>query len=748
MPLALKYRIRQRTGYRTRISFSCLWRQPEVCEQVRRSLARIQGVEDVQVRWRSGSVILVHPHGPVDLARLFADIQATIARLTTAPPRGTRMECGCLAAPSRRQDVHSHISGAALLFSGLYLLYLYGKRVLLALAPATAGPVRILTLPALVAFAISLPIQRQAVDNFRRSGKPDMGLISTGILYFSLLTGNTLAALTVFWLFNLSSWLEDRIRIRTRQAVREMLSDTCQQAWLLRDGMEVEVEAAELQPGDLIVLRMGNVVPADGIVLSGTALVDEAALTGEDEPLPRAIGDAVLAGTVLVDGSLQVRVERAGEDTRLAAIIRLIEHAEQDPGELQLTSRRFSQAMVPVSLGLAGAAFLITGNLMQAMAVLIITCPCALRLSTSVAVSAAMSSAARQGVLIKGGRYVEIAGQVDVLAVDKTGTLTDRSAEVTGITVFDRRFREDTVLRLAASAQQAWSHPLSRALVERARAGQISLLPVMDPELVVGQGVCARIGEQSVLVGKGTLLRERGVAINGRDVAVPPGRGQLLVACDGRLIGAIQVRHRRRPGTSEALARLRKLGIGPIVLLSGDNRAGIGEELEREFDQVLCGQSPEAKAAWIAAWKREHPQAMVAMVGDGINDTPAFAAADLSLAIGQGGADVTVEYADIVLQRGGLDQAADALALGRRTLGTIRECYALALGFNGVILGLTTLGLLSPVGGALLHNLTTVLAVANASTLARRPQEKQNDSGPQSSAFDKAIEQRPHLAGN
>ena len=719
MTTPLKYRIRQQTDYRTRISFDCLWRQPEQCEQVRRSLVRLEMFEDVQVRWRSGSVILVHPNRPVNLADLLNKVTLSLARATRKVPQ---MQCGCLAVPSRKQDSAAHVSGAVLLFSGFYLLYLYGKRLLRALVPVTAGSARVLTLPALVAFYISLPIQRQAVDNFRSSGKPDMGMISTGILYFSLFTGNTLAALTVFWLFNLSSWLEDRIRIRTRQAVREMLSDSCQQAWLLRDGLEIEVEAGELQPGDVIVLRMGNVIPADGIVLSGTALVDEAALTGEDEPLSRGAGDVVLAGTVLVDGTLQVQVERAGEGTRLAAIIRLIEHAEHDPGELQLTSRRFSQAMVPVSLGLAGAAFFITGNLMQAMAVLIITCPCALRLSTSVAVSAAMSSAARRGVLIKGGRYVEIAGQVDVLAVDKTGTLTDRCSEVTGIIVFDLRFRESTVLRLAASAQQAWSHPLSRALVERARTAQIELLPVREPELVVGQGVCAKVGEQIVFVGNSTFLHARGVAMGSR--AVSPqhqGTGELLVACNGRLIGAIRVRHRKRPGTREGLARLRKLGIRRIVLLTGDNREGIGEELGHDFDEVFCNQSPEAKAAWITAWKRDHPGAVVAMVGDGINDTPAFASADLSLAIGQGGADVTVEYADIVLQRGGLDQVADALALGRSTLATIRGCYALALGFNGVILALTTLGLLSPVGGALLHNMTTVLAVANASTLTRRP---------------------------
>ncbi len=722
MTTALQYHIRQCTGYRTRITFSCLKQRQERCDLVRKALMRLEGVEDARVRPRTGSVILVHPRHSVDLC-LLLDQVASVRTLGAAPgssPPPPSRERGRRADAGPQNEPDGHVSGPVLLLSGLYLLSLYAKRMLLALVPAAAGSTRILTLPALVALGLSLPIQRQVMDNLRRSGKPDMGLISTGLLYLSLLTGNTLAALTVFWLFNLSSWLEDRIRIRTRQAVREMLSDTCRQAWLLRDGLEIEVDAAVLQPGDVIVLRMGNVVPADGTVLAGSAFVDEAALTGEDEPVPRGLEDTVLAGTVVVEGYLRVRVDRSGEETRLSAIIRLIEHAEHDPGALQVTSLRFSRAMVPISLGLAGAAFLFTGNLMQAMAVVIITCPCALRLSTSVAVSSAMSSAARNGVLIKGGRYVEIAGQVDVLAVDKTGTLTDRSAEVTGITVLDHCYREASILRLAASAQQAWSHPLSRALVDRAEALQIPLLPVEEPELVIGQGVQGRIGLHAVVVGRAGFLRELGIAVDAGEASLPPGWNDLLVACSGRLIGKIHVRHRQRPGMAEALDRLRAMGVRHIVLLTGDNRTGLGEGAESGFDQVCCNQSPEAKAAWISVWKREHPGDVVAMVGDGINDTPAFAAADLGLAIGQGGAAVTVEYADIVLQRGGLDQAAEALALGRRTLRTIRECYGLALGLNGVLLALTTLGLLSPVGGALLHNLTTVLTVANASTAARR----------------------------
>nr|WP_320012573.1 cation-translocating P-type ATPase [uncultured Desulfobulbus sp.] len=727
MQQPIQHRIRHRTSYRTRIQIPALKGQPGLCQELQGSLRRFAGVDASEVRARSGSVILLHATKWVSLSQVLGHI-ASLVQQSGSRRVATRIDCGALAAPRHDRESRGHVPGPLLLLSGLYLLYLYAKRMVSTLSPTLVSASRLLTLPALVTLAISLPVQRQALENLRRTGKADMGLISTGILYFSLLSGNTLAAFTVFWLFNLSSWLEDRIRIQTRQAVREMLSNDCRQAWLLRDGVEIEVDAADLRRGDVVVLRKGNVIPADGVVVSGQALIDEAALTGEAEPVARSVREAVLAGTVMVDGFVQVRVEQAGEDTRLAAIIRLIEQAERDPGSLQLSTRRFSQTMVPVSLGLAATAFFLTGSLMQAMAVLIITCPCALRLSTSVAVSAAMSTAARNGILIKGGRYVEIASQVDVVVVDKTGTLTDRLAEVTHITLFDRRYREDTVIRLAASAQQAWAHPLSRALVEKAKEHQLTLLPVTDSELVVGQGVRARIGADTLVLGHAGFLEANDIQLAASlEELCRSEHQQMLVALNGRLIAALGMLHRQRPGTAPALVRLRSLGVRHLVLLTGDSRLGLDPELEQAFDTVLTAQTPEDKAAWISTWKREHPQDVVAMVGDGINDTPAFAAADLSLAIGQGGADVSVEYADIVLKRGGLDQTADAIDLGRRTRKTIHQSYALALGANGAILALTTLGALSPVGGALLHNLTTVAAVANASSLARNSGQRALD---------------------
>ena len=724
----IKYSIKHRQPYRTRLRFRHLKRRKTLCAVVEKRLFDVSGISDVLVRESSGSVIVEHPDGAIDLS-VILDIVVTsqTESISVAPLEhfiSSKSSPSCLSCSGTNTNIKNHVSGQVLLFSGLYIFYLFAKRLFTTVVIPTTFIARVFTLPALVALGLSRPIQRQAIENFKQTGKPDMGLISTGLLYISILTGDVLAALAVFWLFNLSSWLEDRIRTRTRYAVREMLSGKVHNAWLVKDGAEIEVEVDSLQPDDIISLRLGNTIPVDGTVTEGSSLVNEATLTGEGMPVVKQTGDTVLAGTVLEEGDILVRVDKAGEETRLAAIIRLIETAETDPGELQLTSQRFSQAMVPVSLILAASAFIFTGSLLQTMAVLIITCPCALRLSTSVAVSSAMSRAAIDGILIKGGRYIEIAGKVNVLVLDKTGTLTDMASEVATVTVLDKRFKSDTIIQLAASAQKTWPHPLSRAVTHRAETLRLPLLACEETNLIVGQGVQARVEKNyiknDILVGSRSFMEKNKIScshkIAARKQKEISGASRLYVACNDRLIALIETRSQVRGDVVQGVKHLREMGVEHIVLLTGDYKSGTNGLKERfGFDEVHWSQSPEDKASWIKNWKADHPEDVIAMVGDGINDTPAFATADLSLAIGEGGADVTVEYADIVLQRGGIDQVATTLALGRKTLSTIKESYAIAISMNGGTLAMTTLGVISPVAGALLHNMITVAAVTNAS---------------------------------
>ncbi len=714
----LKYKLHQSRPYRTRIQFRLLKDRPELCRSVAVPLQKIKGVLKAEVRIRTGSVILVHPASPVEFEEVLSIVKSVVANSSSV---------GTESSPVARSSADPrpyHVSGFTLAVTGAYLFYLMGRRLLgIATRPESLG-VRLFSAPAIVAFVLAVPVLRQAIGNLRKNGRPDMGLISTSLLFVSIFTGNILTALTVAWLFNLSGWIEDRIRIRTRQAVREMLSGKSRRAWLVTNDGEIEVDVDELQPGDLVSVSCGATIPVDGFVISGSTLVNEASMTGESMPVYREVGSQVLAGTVVEEGEIQVKAEKTGEYTRLASIIRLIEEAENDPGELQQMSVRFSQTMVPVSLSLAALAFLLTGNLLQAMAVLIITCPCAVRLSTSVAVSSAMSLAATDSIFIKGGKYVEIAGRTDVLVLDKTGTLTETASEVTAVVPVDKRFKEKTLLQLAASAQKRWSHPLSRAVLDKADEQGVDLLQAVDKDLVVGQGVTAEVAGKRVLVGSRRFMEDAGIELRSAK-AGDYEKGNLYIARDGKLLGLFETRSRLRKSTKEAIERIRSTGVKKIVLLTGDTKAGVNGLREQfGFDEVLWEQTPEKKAAWIADWKNSHPEDVVTMVGDGINDTPAFAEADLSMAIGDGGADVAVEYSDIVLQRGGVEKVAETIELSSNTLKIIKECYTLAIGLNSLSLALTVTGTIAPVAGAVIHNGITLAAVSNGASIRKLRKEE------------------------
>lgn len=726
---SFKYRVKHRQPYRTRLKLPVLLSRDALCRQIEKLLHELSGVTGVEVHASTGSVILEHPGGLVEIAAVLETIDEALARPVppgnsspVLPTKSTKCRLCGTDRSLKNTDKKNHVSGLVLVASGLYLLYLW-MRHLFSAAPVPISAVsRVTNLPALVALGLSIPIQRQAIQNLKRTGKPDIGLLSTGLLYLSILFGNAVTALVVFWLFNLSGWLESRIRERTRTAVRAMLQQKVTEVWLVRDRVEIQVSVDELVPGDVISLRLGNTIPIDGTVVEGKALINESVMTGETFPSFRRKGDNVLAGTIIDEGRILVRVDSVGEETRLAAVIRLIEEAESKRAPLQVTSQRFSEAIVLVSLSLSLGTFLLTGSLLRAMAALIITCPCAIRISTSVVMSAAMGNAATRGILIKGGLYLELGGNVDVLVFDKTGTLTGNIPEISRVVTLDEDFEPVFILQLAASSQLRWKHPLTRAVVEKAREMGVDIIPHDQTDLHIGQGVETRIGKRDILVGSRQFLESRLIDFTAGDThekrMLGCGENALYVACNHRLVGLIGVKDYLRSDTPRILQELRGMGVRHIVMLTGDGEQGakaIAKHLS--LDELHWSQSPEDKAAWIVRWKKNHPHDVVAMVGDGINDTPAFACSDLSFAIGEGGADVAVEYADIVLQHGDLALVAETVGLGQKTVSVIRQDYAMAIGLNSVGLVMTTLGWITPFAGAFLHNLITLIVVSNSAKL-------------------------------
>jgi P-type Cu+ transporter len=532
------------------------------------------------------------------------------------------------------------------------------------------------------------------------------------------------ASASIITLVLLGKLLEARARARTSAAIEALLRLQPPTAQIEQDGRLVEVPVEQVVAGMIFVLRPGDSVPVDGEVLSGESSADEAMLTGESVPVAKAAGDKVFAATVNGDGVVRCRATGVGADTLLAGIVRLVEQAQGGKPAVQRLADRIAAVFVPTVVAISLLTFagwwwfggLLAPALVNAVAVLVIACPCALGLATPTAVMVGTGQGARAGILVKNAEALELAEKIKVLVVDKTGTLTEGRPAVLDVRTVAGASRDEMLL-LGASLEQASHHPLAQAVVAAARAAGIAAVLPQGAQAVGGKGVSGQVNGRRVLVGSPDFLVEQGVSLPA-EVLAPLLAAALTpvgVAVDGRALGALGIADPLRATSKAAVARLQALGVR-VVMLTGDHpvaaariaaEAGIGEFRA----QVLPGD----KAAALEALRDE---GLVGMVGDGINDAPALAAADVSFAIGAG-SDVAIEAADLTLVRNDLNSVADAISLSRATLGKIRQNLFFAFVYNILGIPAAAFGLLNPVIAGAAMAMSSVSVVSNSLLLRR-----------------------------
>ena len=535
----------------------------------------------------------------------------------------------------------------------------------------------------------------------------------------------------LLFLFSLAHALEHYALDRARSAIRSLAELAPSVARVLRDGQEVEVAVERVIKGDIVVVRPGERVPVDGEVRQGLSSIDQAPITGESVPVEKAPGAEVFAGTINGDGALEVITTRAAGDRTLDRVVRLVEEAQTQKAPTQLFTERFERIFVPSAL--VAVVLLMTvpplagwlpfaESFYRSMALLVAASPCALALGTPATVLAGIAQAARRGVLIKGGAHLENMGLVRALALDKTGTLTFGDPVVTDLLAFTGT-DTDELLRVAAGAEQRSQHPLARAVVRRAAEARLALPEAGELQSLTARGVRTSRNGSTVEVGNLRLWEDDGVEppagiVADVDRLAAEGRSVMIVRRDGEWLGVIGVADRPRERVRETVQRLKDMGLGPIVMLTGDN-PGVAEAVGREVgvDAVHAGLLPEDKVTLIQTLRDAH--GAIAMVGDGGNDAPALAHATVGIAMGGAGTAVALETADVALMGDDLGRLPFAIGLSRQARSVIKQNLFIALGVIAVLIVATTTGLFGLGAAVVLHEGSTLVVIANALRLLR-----------------------------
>lgn len=520
--------------------------------------------------------------------------------------------------------------------------------------------------------------------------KFDMNALMLVAVSGAILIGEWNEAAVIAFLFSLSELLESYSMDKARNAIRSLMEIAPKKAVVIRDGKELEMSVDDIRPGDVMVVKPGQKIAMDGVISEGSSSINQAAITGESIPVLKEPGDELYAGTLNEEGYLKIEVTKTVEDTTLAKIIHMVEEAQAERAPSQAFVDRFARYYTPAVMGLAVAIALIPPLfagaawepwIYRGLALLVVACPCALVVSTPVAIVSAIGTAARYGVLVKGGIYLEQIGDASVVAFDKTGTLTAGQPEVVDVKTLDGRSATE-IMALAASLEKQSEHPLGAAVVHYATQQHIGTYPVESFQAITGKGITGRISEHSYLLGSPRLFDEKGLLRKEHESLIQnmqeKGQTVICLAEENTVIGLIAIADTVRESSQSVVARLKEMGVKQTVMLTGDNRAtalAIGQQIG--VDRIESELLPHEKVEVVKELKKQNQ--LTVMVGDGVNDAPALAASTVGIAMGGAGTDTALETADVVLMADDLDKLPYIVKLSRATLRVIKQNITFSL---------------------------------------------------------------------
>jgi cation-transporting P-type ATPase C len=598
--------------------------------------------------------------------------------------------------------------------NALTLVYSFLKKP----SPPTTFFGKFTNINALTALSLSKPIFQSGLNALKDHRRPNADTLSAAAILASLLTGKSSSSLTIILLADIAELLTAYTMEKTRSAIKGMLSIGDQYAWKVNQGgKEIKVLLSEIFPDDIVAVHTGDKVPVDGSVHEGEASIDQASLTGEFIPVVKSRGDVIYAGSTVKSGNLTIKAERVGDDRAISRIVHMVEEAQSRKAPVQAYADRFSAQFIPFNFLLSLIVYIVTKSPVRALNMLIIDYSCGVRLSTATVFAAAICRTAAQGVLVKGGNFIELLNDSDTLILDKTGTITEGKPKVVSAYAVNRKIETRDIVELAAACEETANHPIALAILNKVREMGWIIPEHSKIKVVIGKGVETTAKRQKVRVGSAAFMEESGIPLSIPDQTIQmmnkKGENVVYVAKGKNLLGVIGIQDSLREDMKKTLNRLRRQGYDDIVLLTGDveehaNLVASKMALDSYKAQVL----PEDKADMVL--KIQAKGNKVVMVGDGVNDAPALAYADVGVSLGRGSTEISIETADIAINSDNPLLLTGIIGLSQKTMGIVRQNFATAIGVNTIGLMLASMGILPVFWAAVLHNATTIAVVMNS----------------------------------
>lgn len=542
-------------------------------------------------------------------------------------------------------------------------------------------------------------------------------------LIASVCIGEDFAAGEVAFIMQIGGLLEELTVAKARAGIEKLVHLTPQTARIITDGAEKLVQAEQVKIGDILRVLPGETIPVDGIITEGQTSINQAVMTGESLPVDKGIGDEVSSGTVNQFGAFEMQATKVGEDSSIQRMIKLVQSADAGKAQIVGIADRWATWIVVIALTAAFLTWLISGEIIRAVTILVVFCPCALVLATPTAIMAAIGNATKHGFLVREGDALERLAKVKKVAFDKTGTLTYGTPEVSAVKCVNKKYIEEQIFALAASAEQYSEHPLGKAIVRcYKQKNKDNLLQTEEFQMIPGRGVSAMVDKSSVLAGNREMLSERSIEVHKEtqdeiESYVQQGSTVIFVAVEKELAGYVVLNDTLRSESANMIQELKKLKVQPILLTGDNENAAITIARMVHIDEVKAKCLPEDKLNWIAKYQQE--KEAVCMIGDGINDAPALKKAEVGIAMGSVGSDIAVDAADIALVDDEVKELPHLLALSKRMMITIKCNLSFSLGLNFLAIILAITGILNPVVGALVHNAGSVLVIVNSALLLK-----------------------------